>query len=71
MAVEKLEIDKEYFLDETMTCKGIYKEYRSLNNGYGFKPTNNVPYGKDTNGLVYFVATHDSLKYYTLVEKHV
>lgn len=33
MAVEKLEIGKEYYLDLNMKCKGVYREYREVTKG--------------------------------------
>ena len=54
MKIEDLEIGKEYYLDSSKTCKGIYIGEKPERIGIFFKPTNKNNYIAEIDGSIGF-----------------
>lgn len=60
MKIEDLVIGKEYYLDFTKTCKGIYIGRKSERIGVFFNPTNKNDYLAEPDGSIVFLSAEQN-----------
>lgn len=60
MKIEDLVIGKEYYLDFTKTCKGIYVGRKPERMGVFFNPTNKNDYLAEPDGSIGFLSAEQN-----------